>query len=61
MLVATVIAVDPPLKKGCPEPIDVQPCKCESGPYTVLQCNHVDDTEILRNVFQKSTKYAFRE
>ncbi|CAL1300699.1 unnamed protein product [Larinioides sclopetarius] len=61
MLMVTAIATDLSLKEGCPKSSDVQPCKCESGQYTVLQCNHIENTDTLWNVFRKSTKYAFQE
>ncbi|GFT52983.1 hypothetical protein NPIL_616671 [Nephila pilipes] len=50
-----------PKKQGCPEPVDTRPCTCYNSPRTVLECQNVDDSEILRNVFRNSSRHDFKE
>lgn len=48
-------------KQGCPEPIDTRPCTCYNSPKTVLECEHIEESEILRNVFRNSSRHEYKE
>ncbi|KAG8182229.1 hypothetical protein JTE90_002660 [Oedothorax gibbosus] len=61
-LILCAAAVLVSAEKGCPYPEDVEPCTCtETGDYVSLGCRRVDDTEVLRRVFDNSRRYHFNE
>ncbi|GFT80508.1 LRRCT domain-containing protein [Nephila pilipes] len=48
-------------EKGCPPAQLVAPCICSAGPHPHLTCENIDDVEVLRKIFEKTSKYMFKE
>ncbi|GFY62203.1 hypothetical protein TNIN_135131 [Trichonephila inaurata madagascariensis] len=61
LITVTLASLNSSKKKGCPEPIDTRPCTCYNSPKTVLECQHIEESEILRNVFRNSSGYEYKE
>lgn len=47
--------------KGCPPATLVTPCVCNAGPHPNLHCQDIDDVEVIRKIFERTSKYMFKE
>ncbi|GIY00572.1 LRRCT domain-containing protein, partial [Caerostris darwini] len=48
-------------KISCPPKHIYEPCKCYDGPHPHLVCQNIDDTEVLRDIFIRSSPYWYKE
>ncbi|GIY03500.1 LRRCT domain-containing protein [Caerostris extrusa] len=57
----TNCTVDGGEKISCPPKHIYEPCKCYDGPHPHLVCQNIDDTEVLRDIFIRSSPYWYKE
>ncbi|GFU61956.1 LRRCT domain-containing protein [Trichonephila clavipes] len=46
---------------GCPPADLLKPCICSAGPHPHLTCQNIDDVEVIRGIFERTSKYMFKE